>query len=283
MKSKTMYLLLIFLLLLLIVSYSRLVEIYKPIQSKSISWKPIFDLKQLSKDYVAQGIEVYKDYLFFTVHEKDKGSVLLLFKIKKENTVEYLFSLKFPKGATHVSDLSIYKNSLYAIDYASNNLYQINIKKTLETKTLIISRTIQTNINKSGSIIVTNYKNEDIILISQFILSKDVQAYKLSDLNKKNKKSLFKIQSKYFIQGLYKKDKYIYITSNTSGIDPIFIINEKSLLSQKNLDNSTPLIIGGPGRMIEDIAVFDDYLVTSDEETNKIYISQEKIKEHRRK
>lgn len=270
---KLFYLAIIIILVSACTMYSRVAEIIKPINKKHTEWTEIYYIKKLNKNYVPQGIEVYKDYLLLTVHEKDKSSHLIVFKIANKN-LNYLFTTNFPNIATHVSDLSMYNNYLYAIDYASNNLYKIDIEETIKNKQLLILETIQTGLSRSGSIIVANYNNNDIIMITQFILSKNIQAYKLNDLENSNKKPIFSISAKYYIQGLYKKDNLLLTTSNKYGIDPIFISDYKKTLQTKKIINNDTLVINGPGRMIEDIALYNNYLVTSDEETYKIYISK---------
>lgn len=273
------YLALFLVLCLFIIGYAstRLMEIYRPLHAKKIAWKEVFNLKKLDSAYVAQGIEVYKKYILYTVHKQDTASYLIVFKIKKDKNLEYLFKVPFPEIATHVSDLSVYKDFLYAIDYKSNNLYKINLPKMLKSQTLIIDKAFPTNIARSGSIIVTEYDGDDIIYISQFLLNKDIKVYKLDDIGNRDKQPILEIKSKYFIQGLYKHDRNIYISSNKNEIDPIFITNELILHKNKALQNDSTIAIEGPGVMIEDIAIYNDFLFTSDEKTNKIYISKEKI------
>ena len=281
LKIRTVNKLLIIFIIVFILSsiyiFPRILEIYKPLNTNKIIWNQIFDLKTLDKDYVAQGIEVYQDYLFYSVHKKDEESHLIVFQITSNKNLKYLFTTKFPKIATHISDLSVHNNSLYAIDYDSNNLYKINITSTLDAKTLIIDKVIPTNISRSGSIIVTDYNGKEIILISQFIIDKNIKAYNLNNLDDRNKKPIFEIKSKYFIQGLYKNNNNIYITSNTSDIDPIFVTSSSILFETKTLDNYSTLIYNGPGKMIEDIVIYNDYIITSDEETNKIYITKKQV------
>lgn len=279
MKKKFFILILVLITIAIGVSRipSKLLEIMKPIKMQKIEWQEIFSLNTLNSKYIAQGVEIYKDYLFFTVHEKDKKSILLIFNIQKSGKLTYLFSLDFPDVATHVSDLSIYNNNLYAIDYASNNLYKIDIIKTLKQKKLIISKTWQTYLKRSGSIIVNIYNNKKTLFISQFIVNDSISVYDFDDLNKKNKKPFLKIKSKYFIQGLYENKNRVYISSNKYNIDPIFIVNKADMLKYKTINLPSTKIINGPGRMIEDLTVYHNRIITSDEETNKLYISKNVI------
>jgi len=257
----------------------KLYEIVEPIEMHTIKWKEVFSLNKLHPNYIAQGIEVYNNYLFFTIHEEDKKSVLIVFNIEENGNLTHRFSTDFPAIATHVSDLSIYKDILYAIDYASNNLYQIDMQNTIKKKELVISNTFQTHLPRSGSIIVNKYNHNQTLLISQFILNKNISAYNFQNLTDKDKKPSLKISAKYYIQGLYEKDGRVYVSSNKYGIDPIFIINKKEMLKNKNIDLPSTVIINSPGKMVEDLVIYNDYIFTSDEETNKIYISEKTIQE----
>jgi len=276
-KSLSIFFLLFIFIIILIIILPRALELFNPINAKKIEWQELYELKELDPSYLAQGIEIYQDYLFHTVHCKDKKSFLIVFKFDQERNLKYLFTSSFPKIATHVSDLSIFNQKLYAIDYASNNLYIISIEKTLIQKKLVIEKTLSTNIRLSGSIIVTEINDDLVIFISQFGISKKIKVYSLASLVEKTKKPLFEIDAKYFIQGLYKNQEEIFISSNVNGIDPIFITNTKSLFQTCTLQKSKTRAVLGPGTMIEDIAVYKGYIVTSDEKTNKIYITKEKI------
>ena len=257
----------------------KIFEIVKPIKMKKVEWKEIYSLINLDKDYVAQGIEIYKNYLLFTVHKSDKKSVLLVFNIKKTGELEHIFSTDFPKIATHVSDLSIYKNELYAIDYASNYLYQINIDKTIEEKKLQVIKKIPTSLPRSGSIIVTDYKNKKALFLSQFIISNKISIYDFNDLTDTTKVPLLEVDAKRYIQGLYQKDDLVYVSSNKYGIDPIHIVNTNEMIKSKSIETTSTITITGPGKMIEDIVIFNNHIITSDEENNKLYISKDTIQE----
>lgn len=258
-------------------SFGRITEVYKPIKATSVSWQELFKLQTLDKDYVAQGIEVYKHYLLFTVHKKDQESRLLVFDMRDSNQLEYLFAVPFPKEATHVSDLSLYGHILYAIDYASHNLYAIDIQDTITKRKMVISNTIQTGLNRSGSIIVFDHKGQKRLAITQFLLNNLIQVFDFNTLEQSDKKPLASIKSKYFIQGLYRDRNTLLVSSNKSGKDVIFLTDFTRALTSGKLMNRSTIALEGPGRMIEDIVLYDDHILTSDEETNTIFISKEPI------
>ena len=93
-----------------------------------LEWKEIFDLKKISEDYIAQGIIKYKDYIIFSVHEKEKRSVILFFKESKKG-LSLVKEVVMPLEAVHTSDLTIYNDKLYALDFHSNFIYKFSLKE----------------------------------------------------------------------------------------------------------------------------------------------------------
>ena len=93
-----------------------------------LKWKEIFNLKKISEDYVAQGIIKYKDYIIFSIHKKEKKSVILFFK-KIDDKLKLINEVVMPLEATHTSDLTIYNDNLYAIDFFSNFIYKFSLKE----------------------------------------------------------------------------------------------------------------------------------------------------------
>ena len=97
-----------------------------PVKIKKLDWQELFDLSKLHNDYVAQGIVFHENFIFFTVHEKDKRSLLFVFE-EKDDKLELLHQFIMPKEATHTSDLTFNNGFLYAVDYTSTKLYIIDI------------------------------------------------------------------------------------------------------------------------------------------------------------
>ena len=247
----------------------------------TIQWHKIYNVKELNDSYIPQGIEVYKDYVFFTIHAKETKSVLIVFK-KKEKNLEYLFEVDMPPEATHVSDLNVLGDTLYAIDYASTKIFEIDITQLIEKKKLQINNEFFLGMSRTGSLVIIEHENEKYVLIARFILSNKLYAFKLSemkhggDLDKE--KIAFTITNHRFVQGLYAKDNILLIATNNFGIDTIKVVDIPSMIKTKTVDNASLSVFNAPFKMVEDITLYEGKILTSDEESFYIYESEVLIK-----
>jgi len=245
-----------------------------------VKWTKLYDVKSINESYVPQAIEVYKDYVLFSVHAKDTKSALIVFK-KTQEKLEYIFEVDMPKEATHTSDFNIVGDTLYAIDYASNKIYQIDIPSLIDEKKLVIDDGFYLGMSKTGSLVIIDIKGEAYVLISQFIISNKLKAFKLSELKNRElskDKIEFEITNHRFVQGLYAKYNMLLIATNNFGIDTITIVDIPKMLKYKNVKDATIKTINAPYKMVEDLAIYGNKIITSDEESNFIYESQDLTK-----
>ena len=245
---------------------------------EKVQWKKIFNIKDLHSDYVPQGIEAYDNYILFTVHKKDTKSVLIVFK-KDVNKLKYLYEIDMPSEAMHTSDLCIYDNILYAIDYHSNIIYQIDLNALLQERKLIIKSKFFLNMKRTGSLVIVEYNNEKYILFTQFIISDKLHVIKLSDLKNgslEKDKIQFSIKNNSLVQGLFRKNNNLYISVNRYGIDLIYVVDIQKMMKEKGIQNAILKTINAPSKMVEDIVVYKDKIIISDEGTNYIYESYDK-------
>lgn len=268
------YLLLIILLFITVLLFSPLKSIFVS-HSKvhTLNWIEIFDLKTINSDYIAQGITIDENYIYFTIHAKDKYSSLLIFK-ETDNQLELMKELKFPQEATHVSDLTIHNNLLYAIDYASNNIYIIDKDKSLQENKLSILEKYQTNINRSGSLEIVKNKQQTYLLITSFLNDNNVYVYDFNDYFIQNhKKLLYTFKSSHFTQGLgvEQSNKFLYQSVNRKGNDYIYKLSIDKLFETQDTNKAIIEVYDTPVDMIEDIVIKDNTIYSSQEETNKIY------------
>lgn len=249
-----------------------------PLHNPNISWKKLYDVKSIDPTYVPQAIEVYKDYLLFSVHANDTKSALIVFKIEDEK-LEYLFEVDMPNEATHTSDFHVFGDTLYAIDYASHKIYQIDIPVLIHEKKLLIDSGFDLDMSKTGSLVIVDIEGEPYMIVSQFIFSNRLKVFKLSDLKSgevlKKSDIAFEIKSHRFIQGLYKKYNMLLIATNNFGIDTISIVDIPKMIQTKSTKSATLKTINAPFKMVEDLTIYGNKIVTSDEESNYIYISQD--------
>jgi hypothetical protein len=248
----------------------------------TVTWNEIYNIKDINATYVPQGIEVYEDYVLFSVHANDEKSVLIVFKKEDNKTkLTYLFEVDFPTEATHTSDLNILDDTLYAMDYASNKIYAINLKKLLEKKELVVESYFYLNMKKTGSFAFVKYEDEVYVLVSQFILTNKLTVFKLEELKNETlekSKIAFTIKNNRFVQGLYTKYNMLLIATNNFGIDTITIVDIPKMMKSRDVSHATMKTINAPYKMVEDIAIYQNTILTSDEESFMIYQSQDLTK-----
>lgn len=244
---------------------------------KEVLWTKLFDVKSINETYVPQAIEVYKDFVLFSVHAKDKKSALIVFKMSDEK-LEYLFELDMPKEATHTSDFNVVGDTLYAIDYASNKIYQIDIPSLVNDRKLVIDDGFYLSMGRTGSLVIIDIEGEPYVFITQFIYSNKLKGFKLSELKNQTldtSKIEYEITNHRFVQGLYSLYDMLLISTNNWGVDTITMVDIKKMLKTGNVADSTMSTINAPFKMVEDIAVYGNKIITSDEENNYIYISED--------
>jgi hypothetical protein len=251
-----------------------------PPHNDNIKWTKLFDVKSLNESYVPQAIDVYKDYVLFSVHAKDAKSALIVFK-KSPEKLEYLFEVDMPKEATHTSDFNVLDDTLYAIDYASNKIYEIDIPALIEKRELVIRHSFYLDMSRTGSLAIIKYKGEKYVLFTRFILSNKLIGFKMSELKKDKldkSKIAFEITNNRFVQGLYVRYNMLLISTNNWGVDTITIVDIPKMMQTKDVGKSTIKSINAPFKMVEDITIYGNRILTSDEESNYIYESEDLTK-----
>jgi len=255
---------------------------FASLSHNTVAWNEIYNVKDINENYVPQGIEVYGDYVLFSVHANDEKSVLIVFKKEQEHTkLTYLFELDFPADATHTSDLNIFDDVLYAIDYASNKICEFNLKRLLEKKELVVESEFYLNMKKTGSFAFVKYEDEMYVLVSQFILTNKLTVFKLEELKNAildKSKIVFEITNNRFVQGLYTKYNMLLISTNNFGVDTITIVDIPKMMKYKDVSHATIKTINAPYKMVEDIVIYKNTILTSDEESFKIYQSEDLTK-----
>ncbi len=254
----------------------------------SLKWKKIFDLKKISDKYVAQGIVKYKKYLIYSIHEKNKKSFILIF-VEKDGELKFVSKQEMDLEATHTSDLTIFEDKLYAIDFHSNFIYEFKIIEKINNLKLVFNRKSKINLEKHkfGSFCIFNKNNKNYLMVTSFLNDNRIWVFDFNDIFDKklgfDDSLIFETEASYFTQGLFyqKKINKIFYSVNRFGNDFIFKIDVDNFLLKKDINDSIEKVFLAPGKMVEDIYIDNEYIYTSDEGTNKIYkaklSSQEKI------
>jgi hypothetical protein len=220
----------------------------------------------------------YKDYIFFSIHAKDTKSVILVFKDVGEK-FEFINEMDMPLEATHTSDLTIYQDKLYAIDFYSDFVYEFEIREKdgIVELDLFKKAKIALDNKKFGSFAIIEREDQVLLLATSFNYDNTIWVFDFEDLFVKQlgfeDSLIFETEGSFFTQGLYyqKNKNRLYISVNRFGKDFIFKIDFENFFLYKDINKAIEKVFLAPGRMVEDIYVDDDYIYTSDEEVDKIF------------
>lgn len=245
-----------------------------------LTWKELFALHDLQPDYVPQGIALFGDEVYHTIHKKDTKSVLIIFR-KSDPTLKVVKELVLPSEATHTSDLTFYEGQFYAIDYHSNFVYQFDFKELREKLHLKLVRKVRVTKEKLhfGSFEIVKREGREYLFVTTFLKDNRMYAFDFNAFFRERlgfeKSLLFSVESSFFTQGLClsASEGSLFHSVNRFGIDFIYELDLGKLLQTKHYRDSIVRSFLGPHKMIEDIAIHGDLLYTSDEYTNKIYVA----------
>ena len=243
-----------------------------------LQWQERFSLAELNEKYVAQGMVTHEDTLYHTIHKKDKKSILIIFN-KENKKLRVLKEIVLPAEATHTSGLKIYKNKFYSIDYHSNYIYQFDFKELKDKLELeLIKKVRLTKEDRQfGSFEIVEINGTEYLLVTSFATDNKLYIMDFHQFFRQNKgfecSLFFSVESSYFTQGLFipKDKKRLFHSVNRFGVDFIYELNLERLLTGKNYRLAISRTFLGPNKMIEDLAIQDNIVYTSDEFTNKLY------------
>jgi hypothetical protein len=245
-----------------------------------LEWKEIYTITDLHPEYVPQGMAVHEDTLYHTVHKHDKKSVLIIFN-KKDATLRVIKEIVLPLEATHTSDLTLYKGHFYAIDYHSNQIYQYDFAE-LRTK-LVLKLVKKVRVTKDGrrfgSMEIIDTHEREYLVVTSFLNDNRMYVFDFDKFFRQAlgfEKSLeFSTEASYFTQGLYyhRTRGSLFHSVNRFDVDFIYELDTERLLQTKNYHQAIRRTFLAPSKMVEDIAVQDTLLYTSDESTSKLYVA----------
>ena len=218
---------------------------------------------KFENNYTPQGMDLVGDILLLAISNGEVPSEVYSINTNTK-VIKFLFSM--PETATHTSGIS-WDNSakvVYAVDNIDNNLYVLDLNKSISAKKAHVNAVFATDRNALGSVA----NDTESIYITEFIFSRDVYRYDKGSLDFVQRTGDNRIAGvSRFIQGIDIFDGSIFITANKFREDVIMELN----YSQKLSDIGVIREMSFPGMMIEDIAVSLPNLWVGDEYDGFIY------------
>ena len=237
-------------------------------------WIDLGSTPSAKHQFTPQGLTYIDGYLYLAESHDDKIGVV--YQIDPNNGAKITGQFQLPDDAVHTSGLAWDDQYLWAVDYASRKLYQIDLKASISTGQASIINVYQTGLKGPSAITIFVWKNTHYLALSDFRNSK--QTYIIPHGNYAPDKpiaaqALYSYENKTFSQGLTSDGTYLYEAINKIGTDVIYKLDLCELFKSHDFDTALVDTIHAPDDMVEDLAISDDKLWTSDESSYSIYVT----------
>ena len=184
-----------------------------------------------------------------------------------------------PKEAVHTSGLACDKNKIWAVDYKSDKVYQINLNKSFRRKKAVIENEFETKLKGTSACCIIIWKKKKCLVISDFMNSKKTIFVDVTKLIKnKNIQNaiVFSYQNQGFSQGLEYINGFLYESENKLFNNVINKLDISLLEKTKKSSDSTIMRLSAPKNKsmilgVEDICWDGKNLWTTDEHSFRFY------------
>lgn len=241
-----------------------------------LDWHKLGLTPNAAMRYTPQGMAIIDDQTLLLAESwLDKKTVIYEFKLQGEG---YRVARQFvmPEDAVHTSGLSVDADGLWAVDYASHNLYLIDLSRSFDTGHAVLKRKIKTGLYGAGSVTTLMFRNIKSLAVTDFMNSGKTYIVPISDCIERL--SLVQCASAsytnaFYNQGIKFDGKYIWESHNLLGVDVVYIIGVQKSVKGGSYKDGLVASFDAPGRMVEDIAISGDKVFTSDEESFEVFVA----------
>ena len=199
-----------------------------------------------------------------------------IYEIDK-NIGNYRFLFSMPSEASHTSGLTYIGGYLWACDYNSNKIYKVDLNKSIDSKKAFIERSYDSSLNGLSSCTYFRYGSEDYLVISDFMRTRKNYLVNIGRLDKEGITSSirYSYKNRGFSQGLTSDGNLIFESNAEIGKDIIYSVDISALSKGKPIEIVD--IFATPFYTVEDIAIKDGIIYTSDEFSFEIYKTENTI------
>jgi len=219
-----------------------------------------------------QGLTYARHLLFLTAHRNDRSSMIYAM----DTTGSVLVQAALPSDARHTSGLAWDGSFIWAVDFRSRMLYQIDID-SLQAGTLFLAATYPTGLKHPSGLASLSIQKTPYLAISEFgfnahtYIVPTALLYTLAAASVPEIASLVYSNSG-FSQGLTWDGRFLYEALNNMGTDRIEIIDIAEAISTRNPGSIRRLgSFAAAGSAVEDLAFDGHTLWTTDEQDYYIH------------
>lgn len=272
LKKLSIVILIIFLIFTIFILFSDYRSLFN-IRAKDnfVDFKIFQDTPGYKDEFPSQGIVVIDSKLIINNHHFDNESWIYEIDI---NTREINRSFIMPLEANHVGGLCWDGQFLYAVDYNTNKVYQIDYHESFNTGNAVIMNEFDTTLEGASACGIILDREIPLLIISDFRNSSKTL---IVDLNKSIKSGtaenniLYSYENESFSQGISYWNGLIFEVENKVFKSIVNIYDFNGIASQKLKKD---FFIGQfllPDRGGQDIYIDDKKVFLSDSVTFKIY------------
>lgn len=234
-------------------------------QKCNVSWTNLASTP-LSPTYIPQGLSTDGDDLILSVYSDRQAPYVRFFRTHKDEVV-WKELTGDPQRLLHTSGIVPYRDDLFfLIDYDTG----IVALTAFSESTYEILAEWDTGRSNISSGFIYREEDQDFLMVSTFGLRGQYLAYKIADLTGNKIRTLeeFTLSAGSFIQGTKSiSNEHFLEARNLIGRDTIGIYRIS------NRDTFPVVNIPFPGRMIEDVAIADGVVYSTDESDFILYRS----------
>lgn len=241
-------------------------------ESSKHLWVELGQTPNAANKFVPQGLTYIDGYLYLA--ESHDNKIGMVYQIDPSDGAKITGQFQLPDDAVHTSGLAWDGKYLWAVDYASLKLYQINLKVSLGAGKANVINSYETGLTGPSAITSFVWKNTPYLALSDFRNSNHtyiIPHEKIKTDAAITEVALFSFKNKIFSQGLTSDDQYLYEATNKIGEDIIYKLDLCKLFEAHNFDEALVETIQAPAGMVEDLAIGARKIWTSDESTYRIY------------
>lgn len=241
---------------------------------QNVEWEAIQDTPNVESRYRPQGLDFYDDStLIYSESWDDLSNRIFVMAIQQDGLTEKA-SFDMPVEAVHTSGLSIVGNTLWAVDFISNYLYAINLESSIQQRVALSELTVPTGLDRSGSLARFKYKGKQVVAVTEFWESATTYIANIDELTEETtliSKAHCKFSNAGFNQGIKFHNGHLFESHNVLGVDIIYVIDVEKACATGNYKDGLVMSFNAPDVMVEDLAIRDGIIYSSDEHTFKFY------------
>ncbi len=240
-------------------------------QTGGPAWTNLGTTPEGEKKYPPQGMTTDGTHLIFSNHWNDAQS--RVYKMDPDS-LKIIDTFDMPEKAVHTSGLAWHDKYLWAIDYSSLMAYKIDAAESFATGQAVVQGSFHTGLGGASACCIVTMEGKPYLAVSDFLNSRKTV---FVDMNRaiENGSADDAIVGAYrnggFSQGVVADDQYLYESENRRGTDVIRKYDLLKLFATGDADAALVAVLPAPAGGVEDMAILNGKLWTSDETTFAFY------------